>query len=80
MTRIALARWGNNLALRLPKAMVRELGVTEGSEVGIKVARGTLVAKPLRPRPNINQLVRRITSRNRHAATDWGKPVGREVW
>ena len=80
MTRVALAKWGNNLALRLPKSAVKDLGVAEGSEVGIKVVRGRLIARPLRPRPRLEDLVKRITPKNRHAAIDWGRPVGNEVW
>ena len=80
MTRVALAKWGNNLALRLPKAAVKALGVAEGSEVDIEVAKGRLVARPARAPANLNELVRRITPKNRHDATEWGPPVGREVW
>jgi antitoxin MazE len=80
MTRVALAKWGNNLALRLPKATVKAMGVAEGSEVAIKVAKGTLVATPLGRKPKLDELIKTISTRNRHEAIDWGKPVGREVW
>ena len=80
MTRVALAKWGNNLAIRLPKAMVRAMGVAEGAELTMEVTKGVLVAAPVRPKPNLDELVSRITERNRHDATDWGGPVGREVW
>ena len=80
MSRVALAKWGNNLALRLPKALVEELGVAEGSEVTMKVADGVLTALPVRQRPKLADLVRGISDKNQHAPTDWGGPVGREVW
>jgi antitoxin MazE len=80
MTRVALAKWGNNLALRLPKSMVRALGVAEGSEVDIEVSEGALLARPACPRAKLDDLVARITKKNRHAATDWGQSVGHEVW
>jgi antitoxin MazE len=78
--RVALAQWGNNLALRLPKAVAQQLGVAPGSEVNVTVADGALVAAPVRRRPKLDELVKRINDKNRHAATDWGTPVGREVW
>lgn len=36
-----IARWGNSLAIRLPVALVRELGLKEGDdlEININVAR-----------------------------------------
>lgn len=80
MARVALARWGNNLAIRLPKAAAHALGVESGSEVELEVTGGTLVATPVRKRPKLSELVARITPKNRHAATDWGNPAGREVW
>lgn len=80
MSRVALAKWGNNLALRLPKSVVEALGVAPGAEVTLSVDEGRLVATPLRKRPSLDELVRRITDANRHGPTDWGEPVGREVW
>lgn len=80
MTRVSLAKWGNNLALRLPKAAVEAMGVREGAEVSIEVENGALVATPLRRRPSLEDLVRRITDGNRHDGTEWGPPAGREVW
>ena len=78
--RVSLAQWGNNLALRLPKAVVQQLGVASGSEVAVSVSDGVLVASPVRKRPVLEELVKRITDKNRHAATEWGAPVGRELW
>ena len=46
----------------------------------IAVNDGVLVATPVRPRPNLDDLVSRITERNRHSATEWGPVRGREVW
>ncbi len=80
MTRVALARWGNNLAIRLPKATVQALGVSDGAEISLRVEDGALIAKPIRTRPRLEDLVRKITPRNVHKATDWRQPVGREAW
>jgi len=32
------------------------------------------------PSPELTELLNQITPENRHAPTDWGKPVGREIW
>ncbi|HRK30755.1 MAG TPA: AbrB/MazE/SpoVT family DNA-binding domain-containing protein [Tepidisphaeraceae bacterium] len=80
MARVAIAKWGNNLALRLPKAAVQALGAESGTEFELDVRGGALFARPIRKKPNLAELVKKITPRNRHTATDWGKPVGGEVW
>jgi antitoxin component of MazEF toxin-antitoxin module len=35
---------------------------------------------PQTPAYTLEQLVRAITEENRHSETDWGPPVGNEVW
>lgn len=80
MARVAIAKWGNNLALRLPKATADELGIESGTEVDLDIRAGALVARPRHKRKSLAQLVRGITPANRHAATDWGSPLGNEVW
>lgn len=38
-----VSKWGNSLAVRLPKALVEELGLKEGDELDVVAARkGTL--------------------------------------
>ena len=33
-----VSRWGNSLAVRLPKKLVEEAGLAEGDEVDVRVA------------------------------------------
>ena len=35
-----VSKWGNSLAVRLPKALVEELGLKEGDEVKLAKAKG----------------------------------------
>jgi len=41
---------------------------------------GRLTVRPLSPKLTLESLVAAITPENRHKETDWGKPVGNEVW
>jgi antitoxin MazE len=77
---IQIAKWGNSLGLRLPKSVAREVHVGEGDTVEVSVDNGTIVIRPGRPRYSLDELVGRITPRNRHRETDWGTAVGHEVW
>ena len=79
-TTTQLSKWGNSLALRLPKSVAREARVDEGDTVDVSVDNGAIVIRPSRPRYALDELVRRITPKNRHGETDWGGPAGDEVW
>ena len=76
-----LGRWGNSLALRIPKALAEEAGLQEGDRVSLAVAAdGALLVRPASRRYALRHLVSRITPRNRHPETNWGGPKGREPW
>jgi antitoxin MazE len=75
-----IARWGNSLGLRLSKSVAREAEVGEGDTVDVSVRNGAIVIRPSRPTYSLNQLVAKITPRNRHDESDWGGPVGHETW
>ena len=79
-TSTQIARWGNSLGLRLTKAVAQEAGLGEGDAVEVSVADGAIVVRAARPKYSLHDLVDKITPRNRHGETDWGKPSGREQW
>jgi antitoxin MazE len=74
-----VSKWGNSLGVRLPKSVAREVQLDEGDTVHVSVDNGTIVIRPSRPRYSLDDLVRRITRKNRHSESDWGT-VGDEVW
>ena len=75
-----IAKWGNSLGLRLPKSVALEAQVDEGDTVDVSVKNGAIVIQPSRPQYSLEQLVAKITPRNRHHEDDWGQPVGHEAW
>jgi len=80
MATTQLGRWGNSLALRIPKAVAQDAQLREGELVTVTVAsEGGLVIKAARRKVQLRQLVSRITAKNRHEETDWGKPQGKEI-
>jgi antitoxin MazE len=81
MATTQLAKWGNSLALRIPKAVADSAGLRKGDPVSLRVSEdGELVVSAARRKYKLEALVSRITAKNRHGETDWGKPVGRETW
>ncbi len=75
-----VARWGHSLAIRIPKAFAQEVQLAEGAEVRISVSNGQLILTPVGHKYDLHQLVEGITRENRHDESDWGAPVGREIW
>ena len=76
-----VTRWGNSLALRIPKTIAQDAHLEQGDSVTITVAsRGSLVIRAERRKPRLQDLVSRIRAENRHEEIDWGPPRGKEVW
>jgi len=74
-----IQKWGNSLAVRIPKSVSQQIRVSEGDDVELRVEAAGLLVRPARRHYQLSALVRKITPANRHAETDWGKPTGREV-
>ncbi|MDO8482905.1 MAG: AbrB/MazE/SpoVT family DNA-binding domain-containing protein [bacterium] len=74
-------KWGNSLAVRLPKEAAESIGLRQGSAVSIISSHDLISIRPVsKPREKLEQMVRKITKKNRHALIDWGVPVGKEIW
>ena len=79
--RVQIQKWGNSLALRIPKPFAEDMGVREGTAVQVSVSEGRLVAAPIRrPKTRLKDLLAGVTQANLHNETETGKPMGREVW
>jgi antitoxin MazE len=76
-----IQKWGNSLALRLPKPLAEEAQWDEGSKVElVRTPDGVLVkGRRRKPRYRLSDLLAEVTPDNLHRETDWGISVGREV-
>jgi antitoxin MazE len=76
-----VSKWGNSLAVRIPRAIAKEARLAEGDRLTLNLATdGSIVLRSTRRKYELGQLVSRITTKNRHSETDWGPPAGRESW
>ena len=76
-----VCKWGNSLALRIPAAFAETAGLSEGTEVDLKIQSGRLVVVPVRqPRYDLRELLGQIRPDNRHELVEWGRPAGKEIW
>jgi len=76
-----VSKWGNSLAVRIPLAIAKQAGIAEGDCVALALSTdGGIVLRPTHKRYELSELVARITPKNRHRQTDWGRPQGEESW
>ena len=78
--RARIAKWGNSLALRLPKALAEEVRLVAGATVELRVEGGGLVVVPARKQYRLADLLAEIKPEVGHGETDWGVPRGKETW
>ncbi len=76
-----MQKWGNSLAIRIPKAFATEVGLKEESEVDVSLKGGRLVVVPVeKPNVTLRRLLAKITEENVHREVDTGRATGREAW
>ncbi len=74
-----IARWGNSLAVRIPKPVAEEAGIREGDPIVIEAAEGRIQLRRRKPQvPTLRELVAQITPKNRHQEVRTGAARGKE--
>lgn len=82
--KVKVAKWGNSLGLRLPKAAVDAVGLKSGSEVDVTIeGRDLRVRQPLPIKHyKLEDLVaemKRLGPENEPETVEWGPDVGSEI-
>ncbi len=81
VTTATVGKWGNALALRLPRAFCRELGIEPGSPVTLELRGASIVIEPADERFTLRGRMRGWDGeRYRSEELDWGSPAGDELW
>jgi antitoxin MazE len=76
-----IQKWGNSLAIRIPKAFADQLGFEDNAVVDLVLENGVLTLAPLPTTPfSLDTLLEGITDENLHNAIDTGVALGNEVW
>jgi antitoxin MazE len=74
-------KWGNSLALRIPKSFAAELHLEQGTLVEVSLHDGKLLVTPLSQLAiTLEELLKHVTPQNLHREVDTGPAVGGEVW
>ncbi len=77
--RARIAKWGNSLALRLPRKLTEDIRLVEGATVDLRIENGALVVVPAGKRYRLADLLAETKPEARHGETDWGPPRGKEA-
>ena len=78
---IQIQKWGNSLAIRIPKSFAKQIKIDQGSFIDLSTTDGKLIAKPLNEREySLDQLLAGVTRQNIHTEIDTGNATGKEVW
>ena len=75
-----MVKWGNSLAVRIPKPVVEEARLKEGDTLEIaSAAEGQVELRRPTRIPTLAQLVSQITPENRYSEISTGREIGKEA-
>jgi antitoxin MazE len=76
-----IQRWGNSLALRIPKAFAEETHVKDGTPVLLSLSDGSLVIRPARrSKVSLKTLLSEFDAAKLNVAVFDDAPRGKEIW
>jgi antitoxin MazE len=83
VSQVTVGKWGKNLAIRLPREIVKAAGLSSGERLDIEALDGEIVIRRMVPHFTLERLFRGKSPEEWRAAYagafDWGPDVGREV-
>ena len=76
-----IKKWGNSLALRIPKYLASDVNLELNEWVNISIDKDSIIIKPVREKKySLKNFLANISENNLHGEIDSGAPVGKEVW
>ena len=79
--RTKVQRWGNSLAVRIPKTFAEEAGFKDDSPIEMRLVKGGLLLEPSTDvSPSLEELLKGVTEANIHGEVDTGPAQGAEAW
>jgi antitoxin MazE len=78
---VRVQKWGNSLAVRIPKPLAQDAEVKEGTVLNLAVSEGKVIATPVsKKKLSLKQLLAKVNKKTLHDEINFGSPVGREIW
>ena len=74
-----VVKWGNSLAVRIPKGVAEEARMREGDSIVIEAAENRIELRPTERIPALKELVAQITPENRYGEIATGPEREKEA-
>ena len=76
-----IKKWGNSLALRIPKSFALNANLKQDELVDITIDKERIIITPISEKEySLDELLADVTEDNLHGEFDTGAPVGKEIW
>lgn len=75
-----IQKWGNSLAVRLPKSIAEQKSLREGSGISVILKNNQIVLEPEAEEFSLTSMLKEINPDNIHSETEWSEAQGNEVW
>jgi len=76
-----IKKWGNSLALRIPKLFAINANLKINKTVDISIDKGSIIITPIGEKEySLKKLLRGVSKDNLHGEFDTGAPAGKEIW
>jgi antitoxin component of MazEF toxin-antitoxin module len=79
-SRTQLVRWGNSLAVRIPKPIAEQVRLKEGDELQLQADADGIRIHAVQHRPSLQEALKRIQPDSVPELLDWEPPQGSETW
>ncbi len=78
---VQVQKWGNSLALRIPKAFAKQTKISKGSLVDLSIKNNNLIIIPILEEKeySLESFLSKIDESNIHSEIDFGALVGKEL-
>ncbi len=74
-------KWGNSLALRIPKSFALNMNIKQNELVDLSIGDGKLIITPIPEKEySLKELLAGVSEDNLHGEFDTGTPVGKELF
>ena len=76
-----ITKWGNSLALRIPKSFALNANLKQNELVDLSIEKERIIITPIHEKEySLKELLDKVTESNLHGEFDTGGPVGKEIW